>query len=81
MSFLHDNFNFKSFLSLNLVLFVNVKCEFEFENWFYAVSYLTIVLSRYYLSNELTIEIDFLNFHLRGCLYVRGDEITSRAKQ
>ena len=64
-----------------MVLFFNVKCEFEFENWFLAVSYLTTVLSSCYLSNELTIEIVVLNFHLRGCLYVSRDEITSGTGQ
>ena len=44
-------------ISLNLVLFFNVKCEFELENWLFPVSYLTIVLSCYYLSNGLTTEM------------------------
>ena len=64
-----------------MVLFFNVKRKFEFENRFFAVSYLTIALSYDYLSNELTTEIDVLNFHLRGCLYVRGDETTSGREQ
>ena len=44
-------------ISLNLVLFFNVKCEFELENWLFPVSYLTIVLSCYYLPNGLTTEM------------------------
>ena len=46
-----------------------VKCKFKFEKWLFAASYLTIVLSCYYLSNELTVEIDVLNFH-QGAVYM-----------
>ena len=58
-------------LNLNL----NLKIDF------FAVSYLDIVLNCHYLSNELTIEIDVLTFHLRGCLYESQDEITNRTGQ
>ena len=46
-----------------------VKCEFKFENWAFAVPFLTIALSCHCLSNELTIEIDVLNFH-QGAAYM-----------
>ena len=58
-------------LNLNL----NLKIDF------FAVSYLYIVLNCHYLSNELTIEIDVLNFHLRGYLYESQDEITNGTGQ
>ena len=67
--FLNDNFNFKTFWSLNLVLSFSIKSGVKFENWFFVVSYLTIVLICHYLSNYETIEIEVLNFHLRSCLY------------
>ena len=74
-------FQFKTLWSLNLVLFFDVKSEFKFENIFFTISYLTIVLSCHYLSNELTIEIDVLNFHLKGCLYESRDAISSEIEQ
>ena len=49
-----------------------VKCEFKFENWLFVISYLTVVLSCHYPSNELTIEIDVLNFH-QGAVYMSAE--------
>ena len=79
--FLKWMFQFKTLWSVNLVLFFNVKSEFKFENRFFTVSYLTIVLSCHYLSNELTVEIDVLNFHLKSCLYESRDAIPSEIEQ
>ena len=56
-----------------------VKCEFKFENWVFVMSCLTIVLSCHYLSNELTIEIDVLNFH-QGAVYI-WEEMKQQAGQ
>ena len=45
-----------------------------FENWFFAVLYLKIVLNCHYLSNELTIEMDVLDIHLRKKLTSENTE-------
>ena len=58
-----------SILKLFVLLF-NIKSEVKLENWIFTVSYLTINLSFHYLSNDLTVETDVLNFDLRGC-YIR----------
>ena len=79
--FLNDNFNLKTFWSLNLMLFFNFKLKFTFENWFFAVSYFNTFLNCRYLLNQLIIEIDILNIHLRGCLYESWDEITNGTRQ
>ena len=79
--FLNDNFNLKTFWSLNLMLFFDFKLKFRFENWFFAVSYFNIFLNCRYLLNQLIIEIDILNIHLRGCLYGSWDEITNGTRQ
>ena len=49
--FLNDNFSFKIFWSLSLILFFNIKSVFKFENLFFAVPYLKIVLNCHNLSN------------------------------
>ena len=72
--FKDNNFSFKIFLILNLILFFNIKSEFKFENWFFAVLYLKIVLNCHYLSNELTIEMDVLDIHLRKKLTSENTE-------
>ena len=41
-------------------IFFNTKSVFNFENWYFAIPYLKIILN---LSNELTIEMDFLQVH------------------
>ena len=63
--------------------FFNVKSEFKFENWVLCCFILlfNIVLSCHYLSNELTVETDVLNFHLRHCLHKSRDGITNRTGQ
>ena len=68
-------------MKLNLVLFFNAKSEFKLENRFFTVSFLTIVVICHYLSNELIVEIDVLNFHIKGCLYESRDAIPSEIEQ
>ena len=70
MLFLNDNFNLKLFEVYILYYFLMLNLNLNLKIiWFC------------YLSNELTIETDVLKFHLRGCLYESGDEITSRTEQ
>ena len=81
--FLTDNFNLKTFWNLNLMLFFNVKSEFKFENWVFCCFILlfNIVLNCHYLSNELTVETDVLNFYLGGYLHKSRDEIINMTGQ
>ena len=54
---------------LNLDLNLNIE--------FFAVPYLKIVLNSHYLSNELSIEIDVLDLHLKKKLTSKNTEKSS----
>ena len=54
---------------LNLDLNLNIE--------FFAVPYLKIVLNSHYLSNELSIEIDVLDIHLKKKLTSKNTEKSS----